>query len=192
MPDKQIVIKLNDEQFETIMRLALEAGYTSLDEFAKDRLKATVDWKSASISTNSQPAQASNQPDESSLSMAASELKRIHQELQVFIREAVSGSERFGPFSEPESASTASKVDEWEEMAEQVFSNSPRLGSRAGSAVSASEKKPFPKESIGQQDKQTEPKRFVLPEDQVERPETPIPGGFSDSGGGPPPRKRSK
>ena len=98
MPDKQIVIKLDDKQFETMMRLALAAGYTSLDEFANERLKLALEGDIPSKDKGAASSKTEKRFDEAALTMAEEELNRIHQELRVFVREAVAEAETFGVF----------------------------------------------------------------------------------------------
>lgn len=193
MPDKQIVIKLDDEQFETIMRLALAAGYSSLDKFASERLKQALQGDSQSKDKSAASGETPERFDEAALTLAAEELNRIHQELRVFIKEAVTDSEKFADFDFAAAATPPQTNDQWEELADIAFSNSPRLGNR-------SEQRPLPKEDkssadnkqTGQTTEQTEPDPYGFRAVPPSEDANPTPGGFSDLSGGPPPRKRSK
>lgn len=189
MPEKQLEIKLSPEQFELLMRLALKAGYASLDEFARDRLIKALGAEGDGKSS----AQAASALTLEPLIEAESEIKRIHQELRVFITEALSDLKRLDALA-PESG----EDDQWERLAELVFSKSPRLASLAQESLP----NPAASEPLEELESKKEKKRSIpnLADESAE--ETPYydddptrtstSGGFSDMSGGPPPRKRSK
>lgn len=184
MPDKQIVIKLDEELFETMMRLALAAGYTSLDAFASERLRETLNSKPQQ-DNDTESTKAEPRFDEAALSMAAEELHRIHQELRVFIKEAAAESD-LGVFASP---APGEANDQWEELAEIAFSKSPRLGSPVIQGNVPPDKK---RSDASLSTQQAEPDPYGFRSTPTTEDENPTPGGFSDLSGGPPPRKRSK
>ena len=190
MPDKQIVIKLDDKQFDTMMRLALAAGYTSLDEFANERLKLALEGDIPSKDKGAASSKTEKRFDEAALTMAEEELNRIHQELRVFVREAVAEAETFGVFDFAE-ATPSETSDQWEELADIAFSNSPRLGSRSEQRLSPPDKKSSDDDKV-KKSQQAEPDPYGIQSAPASEDGDPTPGGFSDLSGGPPPRKRSK
>jgi hypothetical protein len=82
--------------------------------------------------------------------------------------------------------------DEWEELAEFVFSESPQLGSRSEAAGPPDRKNPLTQALAAQSDNQSELDNFDDIEDEEPELPTSAPTGFSDLSGGPPPRKRPK
>lgn len=189
MPEKQLEIKLSPEQFELLMRLALKAGYASLDEFARDRLIKALGAEGDGKSS----AQAAPVLTLEPLIEAESEIKRIHQELRVFINEALSDLKRLDAL-----AAESGGEDQWERLAELVFSKSPRLANLPAESL------PNPGGSVPLEELGTEKekKRSIPNLSAGSAEETPYydddpsnmptSGGFSDMSGGPPPRKRSK
>jgi hypothetical protein len=146
MAERQLTIRLTPVELEALKGLALKAGYASLDQFAKDQLIAQIEQ--ASENSESKPETA--QQLKIQLNRASSELKRIHQELRVFVVESIAdfSTAPAGEVIESKTDMTTSAsrdpqsepVDELEELANQVFKSSPQLESLSRAATVRSDR----------------------------------------------------
>jgi hypothetical protein len=81
MREHQITINLRPDQFQEVQRLSRAAGSRSIGLFAREKLLTALGLSSASASVRV------GNPD---LKSAASDIRRLHRELQTFIAESLS------------------------------------------------------------------------------------------------------
>jgi hypothetical protein len=200
MNEKEIVIKLTPEQLESLRLLAYEAGYTSVDSFARDKLSALLERPFISKKVTDSvpvpvPVPVTDDPDEGPLKRAFLELKRIKQELRVFINESL---HEFQEVNFNDTFESAQQRDELEELADKALANSPQLGllshkvktmqDQLSKGKQRSDEGKFDRTEIVGERALTEEEggSWQAAEDDLQGPRD------SDVSGGPPPRKRSK
>jgi len=200
MSDDELLTGLTPDESAALLRLAHEAGYSSIYEFAKSKLKEAVRGHLQDVE------QAAGKPDHIKLKRAITELKRLHQELRVFVAESIAEVDQvsFGQDEQPswdlQDDGNNSKIDvesflvegdELEQLAAEAFAKSPQLG-----AFTATDATSFPQTSDLSETlpsgtklaKRTSVKR----EQSKEEGETETGDKPSDLSGGLPPRKRPK
>lgn len=150
MTDKHILLKLSTEELAVLEQLAQEAGYPSVNQFARARVEAALGGNVARINdTPSVPKSA-----QAGIKRAALALKRMHKELKVFIKESMTefqDSALDAIFEPPAVETSPSKTsfeqypvpDALEELAARVFAKPAEPGLRTASGTGAGTESEF-------------------------------------------------